>query len=58
MTGNGEQMGIVLLDMFGNELLLHADGPGCFDPTPLRPRPRPPQLPSTADLARTGASSM
>lgn len=52
MTGNGEQMGIVLLDTFGNELLLHTDGPGCFDPTPLRPRPRPPQLPSTADLAQ------
>ena len=38
MTGKGEQMGIYLLDLFGNEVLLHAEAPGCFDPMPLGPR--------------------
>ncbi len=39
MTGRGDQMGIYLVDVFGNELLLHAEGPGCYDPMPLAPRP-------------------
>jgi hypothetical protein len=46
MTGKGEQMGIYLIDVFGNETLLHVEEPGCFDPMPLRPRPRPPLIPS------------
>jgi len=46
MTGQGEQMGIYLLDTFGNELLLHTEGEGCFDPMPLGARPRPPVLPT------------
>ena len=41
MTGQGEQMGIYLLDVFGNEILLHAEAPGCFDPMPLGPRAAP-----------------
>jgi len=41
MTGQGEQMGIYLLDTFGNEILLHFEQPGCFDPMPLGPRQRP-----------------
>jgi hypothetical protein len=41
----GEQMGIYLVDLFGNEILLHAESPGCFDPFPLGPRPRPPIVP-------------
>ena len=52
MTGQGEQMGIVLLDTFGNELLLHTDGPGCFDPMPIVPRSRPPAIPSRIDLTQ------
>ncbi len=44
MTGQGEQMGIYLIDVFGNEVLLHVEGPGCFDPMPLGPRPKPPVL--------------
>ncbi|MDZ7618073.1 MAG: hypothetical protein U1E05_13800, partial [Patescibacteria group bacterium] len=47
MTGEGEQTGIYLVDVFGNELLLHAEAPGCFDPMPLGPRPRPPLLPES-----------
>ena len=36
MTGNGEQMGIYLLDIFGNEVLLHADEPAGLLTTPCR----------------------
>jgi hypothetical protein len=53
MTGNGEEMGIHLLDMFGNEILVHSEEPGCFDPMPLAPRRRPPVIPSRIDLAKT-----
>ncbi len=52
MTGDGEQMGIFLLDVFGNELLLHIDGPGCFDPMPILARPRPPSIPPCTDLTQ------
>ncbi len=51
MTGDGEQMGIFLVDVFGNEVLLHSEAPGCFDPMPLAPRPRPPVLPSLTNPA-------
>ncbi len=43
---DGERMGIYLVDMFGNEVLLHAEGPGCYDPMPLGPRTRPPVIPT------------
>ncbi len=46
MTGLGEQMGIYLLDVFGNEILLHVEGDGCFDPMPMGPRHRPRNIPS------------
>ncbi len=49
MTGQGEQMGLYLLDVFGNELLLHTEGPGCFDPMPLRAHRRPPVIPPRRD---------
>ncbi|MGM0486761.1 MAG: hypothetical protein ACQESR_08365 [Planctomycetota bacterium] len=51
MTGDGEQVGIHLVDVFGNEILLHKEKPGCFDPMPLAPRERPRQIPSRIDLA-------
>lgn len=44
-TGHGEEMGLYYLDLFGNEVLVHAEAPGCFDPLPLRPRAAPPVLP-------------
>lgn len=53
MTGKGEQMGLVLLDLFGNEVLLHAEEPGCYDPMPLAPRPKPPAIPSRVDLTQS-----
>ncbi len=53
MTGEGEQMGIYLLDRFGHEELVHAEAPGCFDPMPLAPRPRPPVIPARRDYSST-----
>jgi hypothetical protein len=41
---------ICLLDVFGNEILLHSDGPGCFSPMPLAPRPRPVAIPTRRDF--------
>ncbi|MCY2989003.1 MAG: hypothetical protein NTY19_14195 [Planctomycetota bacterium] len=52
MTGKGEQMGIYLLDLFGNEMLVHSEELGCFDPLPLGPRIRPPVIPSRIDLTK------
>jgi hypothetical protein len=46
MTGRGEQMGITLIDVFGNEILVHTEGQGCYDPMPLGPKFRPPIIPS------------
>ncbi|MAG93756.1 MAG: hypothetical protein CMJ48_08415 [Planctomycetaceae bacterium] len=46
MTGVGEQTGIYLFDIFGNELLLHSESPGCYDPMPIKTRKRPPVIPS------------
>ncbi|HQK95728.1 MAG TPA: hypothetical protein PLD23_19680 [Armatimonadota bacterium] len=50
MTGEGERMGLYLVDVFGNEVLLHVEGQGCFDPMPLSPRERPPVVPDRIDL--------
>jgi hypothetical protein len=47
----GDEMGIYLLDVFGNELLLHAEPPGCYDPVPLVAQPRPPVVPDHRDYA-------
>jgi len=44
-------MGVFLIDLFGNEILVHAEGPGCFDPMPLGPRPRPPATPPRIRLS-------
>jgi hypothetical protein len=49
-TGDSEQTGICLLDTFGNEITLHREDPGCFDPQPLGPRSRPPVIPSRVKL--------
>ncbi len=50
MTGEGEQTGIFLIDVFGNEIMLHTEGPGCFDPLPLGPRPVPRAAPDRRDF--------
>ncbi|MCP4453858.1 MAG: hypothetical protein GY809_20545, partial [Planctomycetes bacterium] len=46
MIGQGEQTGIYLLDIFGNEILLHTEAPGCYDPMPIKASTRPPLIPS------------
>jgi len=51
MVGKGEQMGIYLIDLEGNETLLHTEAHGCYDPLPLASRPRPPIIPPRIDLA-------
>ena len=48
-TGKGEQTGIYLIDVFGNELLLHEEALGCFDPMPVAPRPTPGNIPTMRD---------
>ncbi|MGB2755696.1 MAG: hypothetical protein WBD75_02460 [Phycisphaerae bacterium] len=52
-VGNGEEMALYLLDAFGNEVLVHAEPPGCFDPMPLAARKPPPIIPDRVrfDLA-------
>ncbi|MBT8037642.1 MAG: hypothetical protein KJO21_08870 [Verrucomicrobiae bacterium] len=42
-----KKMGIFLIDTFGNELLLHAEKLGCFDPMPMSSMPVPPIKPVT-----------
>ncbi|MCX5772294.1 MAG: hypothetical protein NTZ09_18750 [Candidatus Hydrogenedentes bacterium] len=57
MTGRGEQMGVYLLDLSGNETLVYAEKDeqlGSFDPMPLAPRPRPPVIPSRRTFEGTG----
>ncbi len=49
-------MGIFLVDVFGNELLLHHESPGCFDPIPLGPRAKPPVLADRTVAAAAPAS--
>ena len=49
MTGQGEQTGIYLVDTFGNEILLHSEGAGCFDAMPRAPRSRPPAVTSVVE---------
>jgi len=53
-TGDGEQMGIYLIDTHGNELLVHHEAPGCYDPMPLASRPLPAAIKDRA--AREGAT--
>ena len=49
-------MGLFLVDVFGNELLLHAEAPGCFEGMPVEPRRRPPVVPPRMNLGeREGA---
>ena len=51
MTGKNQQMGIYLLDLFGNETLIHSETKGCFDPMPLAARNAPPRVAPRVDLA-------
>ena len=46
MTGDAEKTGLYLIDSFGNEILLHSEGEGCYDPMPIASRERPDIIPS------------
>ncbi|MDP6543081.1 MAG: hypothetical protein QGH60_03765 [Phycisphaerae bacterium] len=43
--GKGDQTGLFLIDLKGNELMLHTEGGGCYDPMPIKRRLRPPVKP-------------
>ena len=51
-TGKGEEMAIHLVDVFGNDVEVHAEPPGCYDPMPLAARRAPPVVPDRINLAR------
>ena len=46
---SGGRNAICLLDMFGNELVIHEDPLGCFDPMPVAPREKPKAKPELRD---------
>jgi hypothetical protein len=48
-VGPGETTGIYLVDLFGNENLLHTEGNGCFDPMLLCRRSPPRTIPVRRD---------
>lgn len=50
MTGKGEQTGIYLVDVFGNEILLHTEATGCYDPMPVKGVRLPPAIASRRDF--------
>ncbi|HEY3323962.1 MAG TPA: hypothetical protein VGP72_26150 [Planctomycetota bacterium] len=52
MIGKGPEMGIYLIDTFGNEVLLHAEAPSCFSAMPIVAQARPPLLPSRRTFAQ------
>ncbi len=41
---------LCLGDIDGNEVVLHEESPGCYDPMPLAPRPKPVSIASTRDF--------
>ena len=49
--------GIYLVDLFGNELLLHTERPGCFHPLLLAPATRPALIPPRRDF-ENGSGAM
>ncbi|HPA16217.1 MAG TPA: hypothetical protein PLU30_00620 [Verrucomicrobiae bacterium] len=56
--GEGEkpEMGIYLVDVFGNETLVHAEKPACFSPVPIAPRTKPPMIPVRRDYGDNPAT--
>ena len=50
MIGESQEMGLYLVDTFGNEVLLHAEPPGCFSARLLQPSPRPPLIPARREF--------
>ncbi len=53
-TNGIDKYGIFLIDVFGDEVLIHADDQrSCFDPMPLAPRARPPMPAPRADPTKS-----
>lgn len=48
--GNG-QMALFLVDIFGNEVMLHSEAPGCFQPVLLAARKCPPVIPEKIKIS-------
>lgn len=53
---NELKTGIYLVDLFGNEILIHQEGPGCFDPMLLAPHQRPPVIPDQRNFTGTSGT--
>ena len=51
----GRETALVYLDLHGNEVVFHRDGPGCHAPTLLRPAKRPPVRSETRSFAAPNA---
>lgn len=51
-TIEGERTGIFLIDLFGNEIPLHEEARGCFDPMPISSSRRPVYIPSRVDYSK------
>jgi len=49
---SGERMVIFMVDLNGEEKLIHTDTKGCYDPMPVKPRVAPPSPPNKTRLGR------
>ena len=45
----GKGAAIWIVDVFGNETMVHAEDPGCYSPMPLAPSPKPIDIPPRRD---------
>lgn len=45
----GKGAAIYLIDVFGNEIKIHQEGPGCYSPMSLAPTPKPVNMPPRRD---------
>ncbi|MFO7936143.1 MAG: hypothetical protein R6V06_00840 [Kiritimatiellia bacterium] len=48
----GDEMAIYYIDLHGNEIPVHSEPPGCYDPMPLAPRQTPPSRISRRNFSR------
>ncbi|NWK56600.1 PD40 domain-containing protein [Verrucomicrobiaceae bacterium N1E253] len=53
----GRPMGIFLVDTFGNEILLHSEGRGCYEPMPVTTSKPAPVKPITRDYKPNGTGT-
>ncbi|MDD4018387.1 MAG: hypothetical protein PHV28_10645 [Kiritimatiellae bacterium] len=53
-----EEMEVYYLDLYGNEVLVHAEAPGCYDPMPLKTRTPPPAHPQRRNFSDPKGTGM